>query len=253
MLASLLKSHSIIYDCPTADWIHVNFESSGFYRVHYCETLKSLIPADHLSETDRLQFHDDFYQLCKLGHEPISRYFNMLSEYYSKESSNQVLSTIIDNLSEMIRLFSELGKDKEDIISFSVNFLKNNENSNSEDLKTERWNLLAVQIAPENTDQDILNQAKILFKNYHDDSNSVRSDDLRTIFTIVAANSDDQGNEIDKLINLWQKNSKNLVIQDMIQESLGYSKNPTSIIKSFNSFLPKRPFLPEMGHIQTCK
>lgn len=90
-------------DIPENDWLKLNFNSIGLYRVKYqSETLKRLneaIADKSLSPQDRLMIQNDVAALCSAGHQSFVEYLKLALSY--KEEDNftvwKSISNFIDN------------------------------------------------------------------------------------------------------------------------------------------------------------
>ena len=91
------------------EWIKVNPDQSGFFRVQYSdeeiERLKAPIASLSLPARDRLGLQSDAYALAKAGRIPASAYLNLV-EAYSNENDASVVSDISLSLNALDNLLS---------------------------------------------------------------------------------------------------------------------------------------------------
>ena len=91
------------------EWIKVNPDQSGFFRVQYSddeiERLKAPIASLTLPARDRLGLQSDAYALAKAGRIPASAYLNLV-EAYSNENDASVVSDISLSLNALDNLLS---------------------------------------------------------------------------------------------------------------------------------------------------
>ena len=95
---------------PRGDWIMVNPERTGFYRVNYSEDdwarLKRGVERLGLSAADRLGLQDDAYALAKAGYLPATQFLS-LAEAYAGEPAAPVWHDLSSNLAGMERLLAD--------------------------------------------------------------------------------------------------------------------------------------------------
>ena len=91
------------------EWIKVNPDQSGFFRVQYSdeeiERLKAPIASLTLPARDRLGLQSDAYALAKAGRIPASAYLNLV-EAYSNENDASVASDLAAALNALDNLLS---------------------------------------------------------------------------------------------------------------------------------------------------
>ena len=94
----------------TDEWIKVNPDQSGFYRVKYSsdeiERLKVPIRSLSLPARDRLGLQSDAYALAKAGHISATAYLN-LAEAFSNENDPSVASDLSASLNALDNLLSD--------------------------------------------------------------------------------------------------------------------------------------------------
>ena len=92
------------------EWIKVNPDQSGFFRVQYSddeiERLKAPIASLTLPARDRLGLQSDAYALAKAGRIPASAYLNLV-EAYSNENDASVVGDLAAALNALDNLLSE--------------------------------------------------------------------------------------------------------------------------------------------------
>ena len=91
------------------EWIKVNPDQSGFFRVQYSEEeierLKAPIASLSLPARDRLGLQSDAYALAKAGRIPASTYLNLV-EAYSNENDASVAGDLAASLNALDNLLS---------------------------------------------------------------------------------------------------------------------------------------------------
>ncbi|XP_042488485.1 aminopeptidase M1 [Macadamia integrifolia] len=85
-------------DGTKCNWIKLNVDQTGFYRVKYDDVLAAklryAIEASHVSATDRFGILDDSYSLCMARKQSLSSLFSLM-DAYRKELDYTVLSYLI--------------------------------------------------------------------------------------------------------------------------------------------------------------
>ncbi len=80
----------ILDDIPENDWIKLNFNAIGLYRVKYeFKTLSRLyepISNKTLSPQDRLMIQNDVAALCNAGHQSFVDYLKLLLSYVDEDN-----------------------------------------------------------------------------------------------------------------------------------------------------------------------
>ena len=99
------------------NWINVNPDKYGFYRVKYESKLqKRFLPFINstnqvFSSIDRLSIQQDLFSMCKAGLANTVEYLSLL-RYYSNEYNLYVWTDINSNLGQLSLLVSHLGNQK---------------------------------------------------------------------------------------------------------------------------------------------
>lgn len=79
-----------VTDIADDDWIKLNYNSIGLYRVKYqSETLARLnepISTKSISPQDRLMIQDDVAALCKAGHQSFVDFLKLLLSYKDEDN-----------------------------------------------------------------------------------------------------------------------------------------------------------------------
>ncbi|XP_028140411.1 aminopeptidase N [Diabrotica virgifera virgifera] len=112
------SSVTILNNLTDKDWLIVNDDSRGYYRVKYCKRLtqriQSLLNQNHtqISELNRAQILDDSLNLARAGYIKYSEAFELL-EYLKNETSYFPWFTTIKNMDYLVTRLganTELGK-----------------------------------------------------------------------------------------------------------------------------------------------
>jgi aminopeptidase N len=94
-----------VENVPEGDWIKLNFNSIGLYRVKYeSQTLARLntpIAEKTISPQDRLMVQDDVAALCNAGHQSFVDFLNLLPAY--KDEDNFTVWKAIGKTKVLIR------------------------------------------------------------------------------------------------------------------------------------------------------
>lgn len=161
-------------DIPENDWLKLNFNSIGLYRVKYqSETLKRLneaIADKSLSPQDRLMIQNDVAALCSAGHQSFVEYLK-LALSYKEEDNFTVWKSIITNMHDLSTLleytdhFDQFNKYRLNVFSSILNKLgwdsKPNENPLSAMLRP-----LVLGVAGKAGDQSVIDEARKRFKRH---------------------------------------------------------------------------------------
>ncbi len=87
---------------PENDWIKLNYNSIGLYRVLYesktLERLNEPIAKKTISPQDRLMVQDDLSALCNAGHQSFVDYLKLLLSY--KDEDNYTVWKSIGKIKE---------------------------------------------------------------------------------------------------------------------------------------------------------
>lgn len=93
------------------DWVKLNSNQAGFYRVHYSDTMlqrlaKAVRDGKVIDAADRLGLVNDVFALAKAGYGHLVHCFDLL-QYYVNEQEYSVWSSIADNLSSIETIFQD--------------------------------------------------------------------------------------------------------------------------------------------------
>ncbi|CAH2040954.1 unnamed protein product [Thlaspi arvense] len=106
----LLEEKSKTLDLGTRNWIKVNVDQTGFYRVKYDEDLSSrlrcAIETKCLSPTDRFGILDDSNALCMACQQPLTSLLKLMSAY-KDEVEYTVLSNLITISYKITRIIAD--------------------------------------------------------------------------------------------------------------------------------------------------
>ncbi|KAJ4836841.1 hypothetical protein Tsubulata_018469 [Turnera subulata] len=113
--------------CTEHNWIKVNIEQSGFYRVKYEEKLAALlrgaVEKNLLSASDKFGILDDSYALCEACETSLSSLLSLL-DVYGKEHDYAVLLKLIDVCYRVVEISMDaVPSSVEDLKKFFINLL----------------------------------------------------------------------------------------------------------------------------------
>ncbi len=190
----LMKNTSEQIKIQKLQWLKINENATGFYRVKYelshLPTLKQLIRTKQIESIDRWQIHNDLFSLCLSTKISLNTYLEFLKSY-ENESDYLVLSDIVDTLN-FIYIISANEEFWDKIIDNNKNCLtrifsqigweeKKDEKSTIPLLRSS-----IILVLGKHYDKEILKQAKIKFNNFLKNPNSLNSNLRTTIYSLIA-------------------------------------------------------------------
>lgn len=198
-------------NCKPGDWVKINPEQIGLYRVQYSEgMIQALLPAIKnltLTAADRLGVQDDLFALAKAGYTKTSTLLTLMGAYVN-ERNYVVLSNIRLNLGELGSLFSHLPvKTKfQDMnrkifsrVLAEVGWDKRDEDSHTDSLLR---NMLIGCLGKSN-DTAVIDECKKRFANHYDGTVVLPADIRGAVYAIVRANGGEK--EYNQLMDLFTK------------------------------------------------
>ncbi|CAF2647758.1 unnamed protein product [Rotaria sp. Silwood2] len=159
---------------PDDDWIKLNYNSIGLYRVKYeSETLARLnepIANKKISPQDRLMVQNDVAALCNAGHQSFVDYLRILSSY-ADEDNFTVWKAIASNMADLSSLleytnyFDEFKRYRLNLFSSIQNKLGWDAKPN-EDALSAMLRPMVLSIVGKSGDQDTIDEAKKRFERH---------------------------------------------------------------------------------------
>ena len=191
----------------TGEWIKLNLDQTGFYRVNYEPSdilnFKNAIQKGTLPPRDRLGLQGDAFALCKAGYTSPKTFLN-LAEAYSGETDASVLSDLANGLRNIENLIETYDFHKT-FRDFCKGIFVNTYKSIGWDKKPNEGHLdsLLRSTALSNLghygDPEVIAEAKKRFDLYCSDTNLVHPD-LRSLVFQLAANHGGQ----DTYEKMWE-------------------------------------------------
>lgn len=221
------------------NYIKLNFEQVGFYRVNYpkiwLDKLGIALESGHFGVSDRVGIISDLFALNTCGQVSLSSVLDFL-KYYKDESDYIVWNEITLRLNEILSICWEkdMSKLKTFILSiYSIQLSKFSfKTSANEDEKDALLRPLVLGMAGRCGDETVLREALDLFEMFCNGTLSSIHPNLRsTIFNLVMSNGGNK--EFDQMFKLY----KTLPSSDqklLALEALGYSKEIEVIKRALN-------------------
>jgi aminopeptidase N len=159
---------------PEDDWIKLNFNSIGLYRVKYeSKTLARLnepIAKKIISPQDRLMVQDDVAALCNAGHQSFVDYLQLLPSY-KDEDNFTVWKSIASNMGDLSSLleytnyFDEFKKYRLNLFS-SIQAKLGWDAKPNEDPLVAMLRPMILSIAGKSGDENVIKEAQKRFKRH---------------------------------------------------------------------------------------
>ena len=192
---------------PTANWVKINPEQTGFFRVNYndnnWESLHNAIAEKLLPPADRVGLQNDAFSLSKSGLIPITRFLNMCSAYKG-ETNAIVWQDLCSNLKSIGHQLSNTSHEKAfnmfvgsllDSIKLKVNWTPTKSDKHLDMiLRTTVLNALG-----ENGDADTISKANGIFQEYCKTGKPIDPNIKSTVYSLIAKEGDQ-----DIYDKLWQ-------------------------------------------------
>jgi len=196
------------------DWIKLNSNQSGFYRVKYSSSLlKKLAEAVRegklIDPADRLGLVSDVFALAKAGHGSLTDCFDLIQNF-SKEQEYSVWAVIAENVSTVESIF------KDESISpmmykFIISLFKGLFPKYGWSAKPDEGHLDAlfrstiISKLLDSDDKDITKEAKELFDRALNGQETIAPDIRGTVYKSVVRNGGKE--EFDKVLSIYETSS----------------------------------------------
>ncbi|KAG9451703.1 hypothetical protein H6P81_004607 [Aristolochia fimbriata] len=113
---------------PSLQWIKLNIDQTGFYRVQYDDELAArlrfAVEAGCLSATDRFGILDDSFALCMAGKQTLSSLLFLMNAY-REETDYTVLSCLIEATGRVAKVAADaLPELSNHVVQFFINLLQ---------------------------------------------------------------------------------------------------------------------------------
>jgi len=184
------------------DWIKLNFNSIGLYRVKYeSKTLARLnepIASKTISPQDRLMIQNDVAALCNAGHQSFVDYLNLLPSF-KDEDNFTVWKSIASNIGDLSSLleytnyFDEFKRYRLNIFS-SIQKKLGWDPKPSEDPLSAMLRPMILSIVGKSGDQEVINEAKKRFQR-HIDGDLIDPNIRGAVYVIVSRYGDESTQE----------------------------------------------------------
>ncbi|XP_068650425.1 aminopeptidase M1 [Aristolochia californica] len=236
-------------DNPDFEWVKLNIDQTGFYRVQYDDELAArlryAVEAGCLSATDRFGILDDSFALCMAGKQTLSSLLFLMNAY-REESDYTVLSCLIEVTDRVAKLVADaLPELSNDVIRFFINLLQISAEKFREESRASESHLEAMLrgellIALVEFGYDVAQtEALRRFKAFLDDRNTalLPPDTRKGAYVAVMRTvnrSDRSGYE--SLLRIYRETDLSTE-KVRVLSSLAYSPDPEIVLEVLNFFL----------------
>ncbi|CAF1250693.1 unnamed protein product [Adineta steineri] len=218
------------------DWIKLNYNSIGLYRVKYepklLARLNEPIANKTLSPQDRLMIQDDVAALCNAGHQSFVDYLKLLLSYKDEDNFTvwKSIASTIGNLSSLLEYTDYFDQFKK----YRLNLCSSIQNRIGWDATTNENPLVAMlrpiilTLMGKSGDQATIDEAKNRFQQ-HINGNLIDPNIRPAVYVVVSHYGDENTQEeLQKLYKAADMNEEKV----RLLTAMGQSLNPASIEKT---------------------
>ena len=216
---------------PSDDWYKVNSDQTGFFRVNYesedWERLAPAISTQQLPATDRLGIQNDAYALSRAGLLPVTQFLELAGSY-AGETDASVWSDLASNLRDIEQLiagepvhpsYQRFGRE---LFGAAARRAGWTPDPNDGHLDSLLRSTVLGQSGSYN-DEDTLDQASNLFRQYLENPEAVHPDLRGIVFSLAAQAGDrstyDQLWELEERTNLQEEKIRLLLAMSRFQDA----------------------------------